>query len=251
MHQRKVLRNKVENEKQTKRKGYFYEKEEQAIIDYINAKTLQEKNKIFSTILYPALTTMIEAIIRRYKLFIPDEEYYQTFSDVFSYLITKINNFDPSKGCKAYSYCGTVCKNYLYWKSTQYRKNLNRAIPFDDVYDAVSNSLLYEEYDDESRQSSARLIEKMKEEIQKMIDDPELNKLTEDDVKVGESLIRLLSNWRTIFEEDGSNKLRKSDMLYYLCEDTMMSAEQVRNGLKPYKQIYGLVRIIHDKEENS
>lgn len=246
-----MLQNNVEKEKQSKRKGYFYEKEEQAIIDYINASTLQEKNKIFSNVLYPALTTMIEAIIRRYKLFIPDEEYYQTFSDVFSYLITKINNFDPAKGCKAYSYCGTVCKNYLYWKSTQYRKNLNRSIPFDDVFDSINETLKYEEYDDESRKSSTRLIKKIKVEIQKMIDEPELNRLTENDIKVGQSLIRLFDNWQSIFEEDGSNKLRKSDMLYYLCEDTMLSADQVRKGLKPFKLVYGLVRIIHNKEENS
>jgi hypothetical protein len=58
--------------KPSERKGYFYEKEERAIIDYINETDVDKKNKIFNTILYPALTKMIESIIRRYKLFVHD-----------------------------------------------------------------------------------------------------------------------------------------------------------------------------------
>ena len=40
--------------KPKERKGYFYEKEENAIVQYINEKNAEEKNKIFNTILYPA-----------------------------------------------------------------------------------------------------------------------------------------------------------------------------------------------------
>ena len=81
--------------KPKERKGYFYEKEEQAIIDYISSNNSAEKNKIFNTVLLPALTKMIESIIRRYKLFVPDEEFPQTFNDTISYLLTKISNFKP------------------------------------------------------------------------------------------------------------------------------------------------------------
>lgn len=79
--------------KPKEKKGYFYEKEEQAIVDYISTNDINEKNRLFDTILYPALTKMIESIIRRYKLYVPDEVFEQTFSDTISYLLTKINNF--------------------------------------------------------------------------------------------------------------------------------------------------------------
>ena len=85
--------------KPKERKGYFYENEEKAIVDYINETNIVEKNKIFNTILYPALTKMIESIIRRYKLFVPDEEFEQNFSDTISYLLTKINHFKPEIYC--------------------------------------------------------------------------------------------------------------------------------------------------------
>ena len=70
--------------KPKERKGYFYEKEEQAIIDYTASDNREEKNKIFNTVLLPALTKMIESIIRRYKLFVPEEEFQQTFNDTIS-----------------------------------------------------------------------------------------------------------------------------------------------------------------------
>ena len=81
--------------KPKERKGYFYEKEENAIVQYINEKNIEEKNRIFNTILYPALTKMIESIIRRYKLFVPDEDFEQNFNDTISYLLTKIDHFKP------------------------------------------------------------------------------------------------------------------------------------------------------------
>ena len=55
--------------KRTKR-GYFYEREEQAVTDYLASQDAEEKNKIFIEILEPAFTKMVESIIRRYKLFI-------------------------------------------------------------------------------------------------------------------------------------------------------------------------------------
>ena len=40
--------------KPKEKKGYFYENEEQAVTDYINSKSLEEKNQIFVSTLYPA-----------------------------------------------------------------------------------------------------------------------------------------------------------------------------------------------------
>jgi len=77
------------------RKGYFYEKEEQAVIDYINCKDINKKNDIFNTILLPAFTKMIESIIRRYKLYVPDEEFDENFKDTISYLISKFALYKP------------------------------------------------------------------------------------------------------------------------------------------------------------
>ena len=99
------------------RKGYFYETEEQAVIDYVSSQDKNEKNKIYNEYLQPAFTKMIESIIRRYNLYLPDEIFQETFDDTLSFLLTKIEHFNPNSGFKAYSYCGTICKNYLILKN--------------------------------------------------------------------------------------------------------------------------------------
>ena len=79
--------------KPKERKGYFYETEEQAVIDYISTTDKEKKNKIFNDYLYPAFVKMIESIIRRYNLYCSDEEFQQTFDDTLSYLMSKISHY--------------------------------------------------------------------------------------------------------------------------------------------------------------
>lgn len=116
-----------------KRTGYFYEEEEQAFVDYMNCENQEEKDRIFNAKLLPAFTKMIESIIRRYNLFTPSEEFTDTFNDTLSFMLTKISNFDVTTGKKAYSYCGTICKNYLIYKINQFTKNQKRNASYDDM----------------------------------------------------------------------------------------------------------------------
>ena len=285
--------------KPKERKGYFYDTEEAAIVQYINEENILEKNKIFNTILYPALTKMIESIIRRYKLFVPDEEFEQNFSDTISYLLTKINHFKPEIYCydpysgdtenielaevseseyrekvkcaeetdpefihvdfeddeeksgnfkktlhkyKAYSYCGTVCRNYLMYKCSQYTKKKLRNSSYEDVYEDINNDERFSTYDDSFATHAENLIKNVSSEIEKTIEERDLNCLTDDEVKVGKSLINLLRNWEDVLPNEGSKKLQKSSILYYLREDTMMTTKALRDNMKKYKCMYQFLK---------
>lgn len=224
-------------------KGYFYDEEENAIVQYIKSNDEAEKNKIFNEILYPALTKMIESIIRRYKLFVPDEEFEQNFSDTISYLLTKINHYDPEKGHKAYSYCGTVCKHYLMLKCSLYAKKKMRNTPYDDVFEELSNNEDYSTNDVSNEDIAEKMVEKIANEIETMTSNPDKSNLTEDEIKVGEALINLFRNWEEILPDDGSsNKLQKSSILYYLREETMMSTKEVRDNMKKFKSVYYILK---------
>lgn len=296
--------------KPKEKKGYFYEEEEQAIVTYINSENKAEKNRIFNKTIYPALTKMIESIIRRYKLFVPDEEFDQNFSDTISYLLTKINHFkpiiigyDPYSGStdgfeiidmdeevlkdkirdateedpeyvrvtkietddsdyfdikynekteiykktehkyKAYSYCGTVCKNYLMYKCTQYNKNKLRNASYDDIYDDLSNDERYSVTYDDSKSIAEKLIEEIADEIELQISEPIENNLNEDEVRVGEALVNILRNWETVLPGEGSNKLQKSSVLYYLREYTNMTTKELRENMKKFKVAYNLLKM--------
>lgn len=292
--------------KPKERKGYFYEKEENAIVQYINEENVEEKNRIFNTILYPALTKMIESIIRRYKLFVPDEDFEQNFNDTISYLLTKIDHFKPritgydlienekelakhhfvtmseedlksklrdaseedpdyivvyfgfddedesninkkyykkeTHNYKAYSYCGTVCKNYLMFKSTQYAKKKIRNTSYDEVFEELCNNMKYSTNETNYTEIAEKLVVDVAYEIERMIENAEENLLNENEIKVGNALIDLLRNWEEVLPNGGSNKLQKSSVLYFLREETMMSTKEVRDNMKKYKCIYKILK---------
>ena len=298
--------------KPKERKGYFYEKEEQAIVDYTSSTNQEEKNRIFNSVLMPALTKMIESIIRRYKLFVPEEEFQQTFNDTISYLLTKINNFksemwlyeefsgEPTeppvdltktgfielkktinehspkfvrvfedakeqywskenediesmklftiyklelRHYKAYSYCGTVCKNYLIYKNIQYTKNKQRNLPYDEMLDDFSKDPKYTVPEEDGHYSMVeRLIKEMSSEIKTMMSEREKNALTDNEMKVGVALTELLDHWEEVLNVDGSNKLQKSSVLYFLREETMMTTKEVRDNMKSFKKAYYILK---------
>ena len=87
-----------------KKKYYFGKEEEEAFNTYINSEDNDERELVFRKKLYPAFTKMVESIIRTYILFIPSEDFEETFHDTMSFLITKLSNFDPKSGKVTISY---------------------------------------------------------------------------------------------------------------------------------------------------
>lgn len=229
--------------KNIKRKGYFYENEQNALIDYLKSDDAEEKNKIFNTWLYPAFTKMIESIIRRYKLFTPDEDFKETFDDTISFLMSKISHYKPETGYKAYSYCGTVCKNYLLWKINQYNKNLIRNESFDASVTELSNNLKYSyEVDKDKKEFLKNLFAEITSTIQKMIDKPSDYKLKENDVKVGGALINLFEEWDELFARMGTDKFNRSSIILFLQESTLLTQNEVKTSLSKFKTVYKKIK---------
>lgn len=227
----------------TERSGYFYETEEDAFVTYLQSDDEEEKNKIFNTYLHPAFTKMIESIIRRYNLYPPDEEFQETFDDTISFLMTKVEKFNPESGYKAYSYCGTICKNYLLFKINQCIKNQKRNESYDLMQTEINESskFSYDQYNNKI-QMLTELIENTVNEIKNMIDNKEKFKLNETQIKVGVALIELLANWEDLFARMGSNKFNKSSILLFLKETTLLSTKEIRDAMKVFKIKYYLLK---------
>jgi hypothetical protein len=222
-----------------KRKGYFYEEQEDAVVEYLTTNSADRKSQIYTETLLPAFTKMIESIMRRYKLYIPDEEFDDTFYDTLSFLFTKLQNFDPHKNFKAYSYCGTICKNYLIFKINQFNKNLQRNLPYEELAEEISDDIRYSEDEINAYAVAEDIIPKIGNKIQNMMENGNNGKpLSANEIKVGEALVQLLNNWDELLSSDGSNKLNKSIVLYYLRENTMLSTKEIRDGMRKYKNVY-------------
>lgn len=226
---------------QDKRVGYFWEPEEEAAIAYNEASNQEDKDKIFNEVLKLPLTKMIESIIKRYKLNIPNETFEDTFHDTMSFLLTKVSNFKPEKNKKAYSYYQTIVKNYLIFQNEKYVKSRNRTISYDDIYSEIEDNedFSYVNSYENNIEFYNELIHNTINGINTILNNAgNTHKLSQNEIKIGNALINLLENWDKLFFNMGSNKFNKNSILYFIKETTLLSAKDIRDGMKKYKAVY-------------
>ncbi len=226
-----------------KKAMYFSDYEEEMFRRYCTSTDNIERNKIFSEILYPVFTTMVESIIRRYGLFTPGEEFEDTFNDAMSHLISKVDKFNPDKNTKAYSYCGTICKNYVLHKRQKTQESVQRNLSYDLVYTDVNPDTRVTQPDvmiDNTLHQE--LIKKVVVEIQDMIDNYKKYELTQNDVKVGIALVDILENWDDIFSQMESKKYNKSQIDLFIKDSTMLNTKQIYESKKKFSNVYFAVK---------
>jgi hypothetical protein len=112
---------------------YFGPEEEEAVIRFLESEDSNERNLIFNEWLKAPLDKMIEAIIRRYKLYRKGETYEELHSDTVSFLMTKVHKFEAGRGKKAYSYFGTISKNYILGLLIKDEKHLRQTSSYEDM----------------------------------------------------------------------------------------------------------------------
>lgn len=220
------------------KKVYFGAEEEQAFVDYVNSTDQSFRDRIFARKLYYPFTKMIESIIRRYNLFTPDEDFEDTFHDTMSFLITKINNFDASKNKKAYSYCGTICRNYLILKLTQYSKKTQKQTSFEKMFSNGESNYSADKEGESRINFNTDLINNTISQLQEILLPENADTLTENEIKVGNGLLVMMMYWEEIFNHLGSKKFNKSCVLQFLRDYTDLPTKDIRDAMKKYKSIY-------------
>jgi hypothetical protein len=97
-----------------KNKNYFTHDTELAIIKYVNTQDDVERNKIYREEIHYALYKLTQNLIHTFKFYYTEETNLEDLQhEVITFLLTKLDRFNPSNGAKAYSYFGTVAKRYL------------------------------------------------------------------------------------------------------------------------------------------
>ena len=216
-------------------KIYFGEDQEKAVVNYLESTDETERNKIFNEYLREPLITMVESIIRRYKLYRKDMEFEEIHTDTMSFLITKISKFDHTKNTKAYSYFGTICKNYLMGAIQKDAKEQNRQVSYDDISSDIEDrkdlSYVIDEHIIDYRDVIIKLTISLEEFMEK-------ETLSENEQKLGYALLEIFSNIDKIFQVGDGNKFNKNLILLSLREMTSLSTKEIRISLKRYKKMY-------------
>lgn len=215
--------------------NYFDEREETAVRSFLVAETQEEKNKIYNEFLKEPLDKMISSIIRRYKLYRRDMNFEEVHTDTHSFLMTKIDKFKPSKEKKAYSYFGTICKNYLMGQIMKDQKEMNRKISYEDISYDLSNRPDFSYTIDEDDMTSEIIIKKF---LEKLKIDLEESIINEDEKKLGSAIYDLFENYSLIFPDSNNNKFNKNIILFELREMTNLSTKEIRISIKKFKKLY-------------
>ena len=162
-------------------------------------------------------------------------DFYEIHTDTHSFLMTKIDKFKPSKEKKAYSYFGTICKNYLMGKIIKDQKEINRKISYEDISPILENNTDYSYSIDSDSVDSELVIRNFLTELDKFLKEGNLN---ENEIKLGYALYDLFENYDSIFEGSSNNKFNKNIILLSLREMTNLSTKEIRSSMKKYKVIY-------------
>jgi ribosome-binding protein aMBF1 (putative translation factor) len=215
--------------------NYFDVREEIGVKLFLSAETISDKNEIYNEYLRAPLDKMIESIIRRYKLYRKDMDFREIHNDTHSFLITKVDKFKPSRNKKAYSYFGTICKNYLMGQIIKDQKELNRQISYEDITTELEKKpdMIY--FIENEKVLPDVIIFEFLSELTKFIND---NSLNENEVKLGYALMELFERYNEIFIATDNNKFNKNLILLSLREMTNMTTKEIRSSMKKFKKLY-------------
>jgi hypothetical protein len=242
--------------RKSKKQPYFGPNEEQAVVNFLNSTDEKERNEIYNQWLKAPLNKMIESIIRRYSLYRKGISFEELHADTLSHLMTKAHKFEEAKGTKAYSYYGTICRNYLLQLLIKDEKHKKQITTFEDVYMTFDNRTDLSYDIDEEINPINDLINSILKEIRDTLDEgeftdnifekkrsPEKKKLTENERRVGEILVEILTNWEIMFNEmEGAKKFNKLSILSTIREGANLSTKDVRTAMKRYKKLYELLK---------
>lgn len=231
---------------------YFAEREEQAVVDYINTKSKEEKDSIYNTILLEPFRKMIQSILRRYPVYIGNFSMEEVEQNALTHLIDHMVKFNPNsitkagKKTKAFSYCQTIVRNYFKDLTKKSYNELKINVSYDDYVDEIDQNIEYHyELNEDGVDRLEVLIQNVVGKIEELIDGPAGMKKNE--VVVGEAIANVLKNWHILFLEDNpegkyqkrvTNKFAKNKILLFLKEQTSLTTKEIRMAMKPFKEIY-------------
>jgi hypothetical protein len=160
-------------------------------------------------------------------------------TDTHSFLMTKVDKFKPDKNKKAYSYFGTICKNYLMGQIIKDQKETNRKISYEDISSSLEEREDMSYTIDDDVIETDYVINEYLTELKIYIESEQLN---DSEKKLGYALIDLFDNYETIFSGADNNKFNKNVILLSLREMTNLSTKEIRSSIKRFKKLYVVIQ---------
>ena len=227
----RIVNEEEVGEKYEKNSVYWGVEQERAIANFIKESDEIKKEKIFREDIYKSLKKLVENIIFTYKLFRSDVEIRELQEDCMSFLITKMDRYDPSKGTRAFAFFGTIAKHYLMGEKKISYKNTQSNISIED-----SSAELSLGDDNEGKRmdlESEKINNVVFRETIKRLEEELLNpKVLSNDKKVMEAIIFIFNRHEVI-------NIYNKNLLYHLIKErTDLQTKEITYSLTRIRNMY-------------
>lgn len=225
-----------------KNKQYYDIDQERAVVLFLESTSNEERTKIYREYLMKPIDKMVQSIIRKYHLERKSYDFDDIHADCLSFLMTKFDKYDPLRNKKSYSYFGTICKNYLRGELIKEGKKNKMLTDIDTAEPEIMGRDDQKYRIDEDVFNMSVFMDQL---IDRIKDDLDKNDLTDNEFKIGHSLIKILEEWETLFAGSGdknSPKFNKNLILLYIRNITGLSTKEIRNSMKRFRSLYSIFK---------
>jgi len=238
---KEVTKKKKKRSPDQLKKNYFDEVVESSVVKYLTTEDLAMKNVIFRKELEYPFYKLVEGIINKYQLYSKYWSFDDLHKDTLSFLISKMDRFDPTLGYKAYSYYGTIVVRRLRYIQKEEQERQKKHITYDDSFQE-DERFAYQIDDNTQDDLMIQSFKNIVLEITLVLEENNKVKiLKEEERKVGVAILEIMSNWEKILSEEdrGANKkYEKNKILMCLRDITGFSTKDIRKYSKRYKKLY-------------
>lgn len=218
--------------KKKRKKEYWTVEQEEAVRQYLELEPDDPvADRLFRKKIYPSLRQLVENIAFTYHLTTPDVDVREQVDDCIGHVVYKFRKYDPNKGSKAFSYYGTVAKNYFILNANKsYSKRIS-STELDAVEGMETELNLAIDHDVERELDSPEYFIAYLSECFEYALENDLN-ISTNTWKLGEAVIYILKNYTHISVNT------KNTFYHVVREMTGMSTKEITNALKDLKQVY-------------
>lgn len=192
-------------------------------------------DRLFLGKIYPSLRQLVENIAFTYHLTTPETPVKEQIDDCIGHVCWKFRKFDPEQGSKAFSYYGTVAKNYfILAQNKAYSKRIKTTeIDSTEGLELLLDLAIGHEFEMEL-DSPEFFIAHLADHIEEVLE-TDLG-LHTNTWKLGEAIIYILRNYAHI------QMSTKNTFYHIVREMTGLTTKEISKALKELKPIYAQVR---------
>jgi len=133
--------------KKKKRKVYFGQEVQDAVVEYNSSDSSSERNQIYGTRIHAAFDKLAENIINTFKFTYFDYGFNDIKHEVVAFMVVNMHKYDHTKGSKAFSYFSVVAKNYLILHNNNNYKKMKTHDKMDVLDRHKNNTINENDYD--------------------------------------------------------------------------------------------------------